>query len=91
MTRLEYSEKGVYMTELSDNSKIRVKKIQEKHDRDLSLLQIMIDNHAIVYNLQPENKYEVALIDDIDAFANPINFCMTGFEMKTRNRTLTVN
>ena len=43
----------------------------------------MIADHAIVYNLQPENRYEVALIHDILIFEDPIKFNMTGFEYRT--------
>ena len=46
-------------------SVLLTKKIKEKHDGDMCFLQLMLDDHAIVYNLQPENRYEVALVHDI--------------------------
>ena len=55
------------------------KKVKEKHDGNMCLLQLMLDDHAIVFNLQPENRQEVALIHEIHTFSDPINFNMTGF------------
>ena len=51
----------------------------------------MVYNHAIVYNLQPENRFEVDLIYDMDDFLDPIKFCMSGFEYKTHAKSLVVN
>ena len=70
---------------------MRYKKIQEVHDRDMCFLQIMSDNHSIVYNLQPENRYEVALLHRLDVFVNPLKFSITGFEIDSPSRTMLVN
>ena len=52
---------------------------------------MMVESHAIVYNLQSENRYEVALIKDIECFNDPIKFSMTGFNLKTRAKSFVVN
>ena len=57
----------------------------------MCLLELMLDNHAIVYNLQPENRYEVNLIHGIDKFDDPIKFAMTGFDYRSKEKSLIVN
>ena len=54
-------------------------------------MQLTIDDHSIIYNLQTENRFEVALMHDIRNFTDPIKFGMTGFEFKTRAKSLEVN
>lgn len=89
--RADFIKHGVHLSEIPGNAVLRKKKIREDHDGDLSLLQIMFDNHAIVYNLQPENKYEVAIMHNIDMYIDPIQFSMTGFFCDTKAKSLTVN
>ena len=91
MTRESYIKKDIYLNELSESSVLVMKKIKEKHDRQMCLLELMYDNQAIVYNLQPENRYEVSLIHGIDKFSDPIKFAMTGFDYKTKEKSLIVN
>ena len=86
-----YIEKGVFLSELGETSCLRMKKIKEKHDGDMCLVQLTVENHAIVFNLQPENRYEVALVQDIHTFQDPIKFAMTGYEFKTKRKRLVVN
>lgn len=71
-TREQYLKHGVHFEELSETSILLKKKIKEAHDGDMSMLQLAFSNHAIVYNLQSENRYEVALIHDIETFTDPI-------------------
>ena len=51
----------------------------------------MSENHSIVYNLQPENRYEVALLQGLDLFSNPIKLSITGFEIDSPAKTMLVN
>ena len=61
-------------------SALRTKKLKERHDGTMCLLQLTIDDHTIVYNLQENNRFEVATMHDIRNFTDPIKFAMTGFE-----------
>ena len=91
MTRDSYIKKDIHLDELSESSILFMKKIKEKHDRKMCLLELTFDNHAIVYNLQPENRYEVSLIHGIDKFSDPIKFAMTGFDFRSKEKSLIVN
>ena len=91
ITREAYIRRGIYLGELSDSSKLRELKIKERHDGSMCLMQLTIDDHSIIYNLQTENRFEVALMHDIRNFTDPIKFGMTGFEFKTRAKSLEVN
>ena len=57
--------------------------MEEKHDGDLCLMQLMTGNNATVYNMQRESYYEVSLIHDINLFKSPILFTNTGFVCQT--------
>ena len=70
---------------------VRTKKIEEKHDGDLCLLQITLGTHATIYNMQKDSFYEVSLIKDIDQFKNPIVFSNTGFVYQTEKGVLKNN
>lgn len=83
-TKEQYVGNGVCLQELSGNSILLKKKIKERHDGDMSMLQFLFEEHAIVYNLQPEKRFEVALIDKIETFGDPVLFSMTGFEVKLK-------
>ena len=63
VTRDFYLNKGVAVDEISCNSILREKKRQPGQSGDLCLMQLTMDKHATVFNLQPERSYEVALID----------------------------
>ena len=77
---------GLSIDEVSEDSVQRIKKIPEEVDGDMTLMQITIDNHGIVYNLQDENRYEIAIIGDIDSFDDPISFAHTGFVYRTSKK-----
>ena len=77
---------GLSIDEVSEDSVQRIKKIPEEVDGDMTLMQITIDNHGIVYNLQDENQYEIAIIGDIDSFDDPISFAHTGFVYRTSKK-----
>ena len=47
----DYIEHGIFLKAVAELSCIRMKKIKERHDGDLALVQLTIENHAIVYNL----------------------------------------
>ena len=83
-TREAFTANKINLEELSDKSTLFTKKVKEMHDRDMCLLQVMFEDHAIVYNLQSENRYEVALLYDILSFTDPTKFSMTGFELKSQ-------
>ena len=51
----------------------------------------MSGNHAIVYNLQPENRFEVALLHSMETFSDPVRFSITGFQINTKAKTMVVN
>ena len=91
ITREAYLDRGIYLGELGENSTLRTKKIKESHDGSLTLMQLTIDDHTIVYNLQENNRFEVALMHDIMNFTDPIKFGMTGFEFQTISKSLVVN
>ena len=57
----------------------------------MCLMQLMLEDHAIIYNLQPENRYEVLLIHEIENFDDPIKFGITGFNFVTLKKSLLVN
>lgn len=42
-----------------------------------------IGSHAIVYALQPENRYEVAILTELKDYLDPIGFGYTGFNINT--------
>ena len=82
-SRTDYLTKGVYIDEINEVSTLRTKKMEEKHDGDLCLMQLMTGNSATVYNMQRESYYEVSLIHDINLFKSPILFTNTGFVCQT--------
>ena len=91
ITREVYIERGIYLGELSEISTLRTKKVKERHDGSMCLMQLTIDDHTIVYNLQEDNRFEVALMHDIRNFTDPIKFGMTGFGFSTRSKTVVTN
>lgn len=91
ISREVYIERGIYLGELSETSVLRSKKVKEQHDGSMCLMQLTIDDHTIVYNLQEHNRFEVALLHDIRNFKDPIKFGMTGFEFQTRTKSLVTN
>ena len=54
-------------------------------------MQLTVENNAIVYNLQPDNRYEVDYLRDINNFQNPVLFSNTGFTLFTFNKTFETN
>ena len=83
----DYRLQGIFIDEISEESAIRTKKVEEHHDGDLCLMQLTVENNAIVYNLQPDNRYEVDYLRDINSFQNPVLFSNTGFTLFTFNKT----
>lgn len=70
---------------------MRKKKVWQKHDGEMSLLQVTAGTNAIIYNLQAQNRYEVSLLDGMDEFRNPIMVSHTGFVCGSKTRTLQAN
>ena len=79
------------MSEVPETSTIRRKKIKEKHDGELCLMQLTVEKHAIVYNLQVENRYEVAMLYEFEEYRDPLKFSMTGFELCTPAKQYATN
>ena len=50
-----------------------------------------MNNSAIVFDLQAENRYEIATIDYLDNWLDPIKFSMTGFDCKIFSKAFSVN
>ena len=48
-------------------------------------------NSAIIYDLHAENRREVALLDDIDSWTDPVKFSATGYDYITKHRQLVAN
>ena len=90
LSREDILVKGVSLNEVSETSSLRMKKL-ERFDQSMSLLQLTIIDNAIVYDLQPENKVEVAMIEQMSSWTDPVKFSMTGFECQTKNKKLVVN
>ena len=90
LSREDILVKGVSLNEIGETSSLRMKKL-ERVDQSMSLLQLTVIDNAIVYDLQPENKVEVAMIEQISQWTDPVKFSMTGFICQTKNKTLVVN
>ena len=57
----------------------------------MSLLQLTVLNSAIVYDLQPMNRFEIATLDKMDRWLNPVKFSATGFDCKLSYQTFAHN
>lgn len=64
LSREDILVKGVSLNEIGETSSLRMKKL-ERVDQSMSLLQLTVIDNAIVYDLQPENKVEVAMIEQM--------------------------
>lgn len=69
-----YRDHGISIEEVPEDSVLRTKKIPEEHDGDMSLVQFTTGSHGVIYNLQAQNRYEVAVIGDLQHFTDPISF-----------------
>ncbi len=67
-----------------------MKKI-ERFARFMSLLQLTVINNAIVYDLQPDNRIEVAMLENMESWSDPVKFSATGFDYIAKNKTMVVN
>lgn len=82
MSKDDLNQKGIFIEEVPRNSVFYKKSLRFKGNSQ-TLMQITIGQHAIVYNLQDTNRYEVGLLSEFRKFQNQISFGNTGFTIKT--------
>lgn len=85
----DFRNRGVTIDEVAESSVLRMKMPDESGEDELTLMQLTAGSNATVYNLQPDNRYEVALLMDMSVFRNnPLSFSNTGFVYNKNSTSL---
>ena len=63
----------------------------EKRTTHKTFMQLTAGTQAVVFDLSSEDRTEVAMIHELDAFKDPITFSQTGFVYNTYQRAFDSN